>query len=121
MDSFCIIAESDQWIVVDKPPFLQAHPSKPGQTRTLWDELRGLLAFEIVCGGQISIINRLDRETSGLLIVAKTHLAARRLSMAMARRRISKEYLAVVWGWPERERWTENGPLLRQGDRQLSR
>jgi 23S rRNA pseudouridine1911/1915/1917 synthase len=118
---FRIIEESDQWIVVDKPPFLQAHPSKPGGPRTLWDELRGLLAFEIACGGQVSIINRLDRETSGLTLIAKTHAAARYLSMQMQERRIAKEYLAIVWGQPQRESWIESGPLLRQGDRQPSR
>src|SRR5687768_11150534 len=61
-----IVAEHDDWIVVSKPPFIEAHPSKPNGRRTLWHELRDLLAFELVNGGQVSIINRLDRETSGL-------------------------------------------------------
>ncbi len=115
------MAEGADWLVVDKPAFLQAHPSKPGQRGTLWDELRELLAFEIACGGQVSLINRLDRETSGLTLVATTHQGARRLSRQMAARQISKEYLAIVWGWPVEDEWTISIPILRQGDRQPSR
>lgn len=101
--------------MVDKPPFLEAHPSKPGGAWTLWDGLRELLAYEIACGGQVSIINRLDRETSGLTLIAKTQAAARDFSRQMAQRKIGKEYLALVWGWPEREEWEVEAPLLRLG------
>ena len=58
---FRVIAESDAWLVVDKPPHLEVHPSKPGRGFTLWDGLRGLLSYELANGGQVSIINRLDR------------------------------------------------------------
>jgi 23S rRNA pseudouridine1911/1915/1917 synthase len=110
-----IVDETAGWIVIDKPALLQAHPSKPDGKFTLWHALRELLAFEIVNGGQISIINRLDRETSGLTLVAKNADAARRLSRLMMRRRIEKEYLAIVWGWPERDRCEIDAPLARQG------
>jgi 23S rRNA pseudouridine1911/1915/1917 synthase len=63
---------------VDKPPFLLVHPTKPGRAPTLWKQLRELLAFEIANDGQVSIVNRLDRETSGLVLVAKTSVAARK-------------------------------------------
>jgi len=116
-----IVDETEDWIVVDKPPFLQVHPSKPDDRLTLWDYLRELLAFEIVCGGQVSIINRLDRETSGLTLVAKNRETARRLSIEMAQRRIFKEYLAVTWGWPDHEEWTIDAPILRQGEKMPSR
>jgi 23S rRNA pseudouridine1911/1915/1917 synthase len=112
-----IVAESDDWIVVDKPPFLEVHPSKPNGRRTLWDELRDLLSYELVNGGQVSIINRLDRETSGLTLVAKHRAAARELGRAMMARRIEKEYLALVWGWPERDTFEIDAPILRQGER----
>jgi len=110
-----IIEETPDWIVVDKPPFIEAHPSKPNGKQTLWDELRGLLAFEIANGGQVSLINRLDRETSGLTLVAKHHAAARALHMDMQERNFRKEYLALVWGWPERDEFEVDAPLLRQG------
>src|SRR5207237_2373333 len=77
---FKIIDETDDYAVVDKPPFLLIHPTKPDGTRTLWQELRGLFAFELAAGGQVSIVNRLDRETSGLVLVAKKADTARRRS-----------------------------------------
>jgi 23S rRNA pseudouridine1911/1915/1917 synthase len=113
--AFAVIAESDDYIVVEKPPLLLVHPTKPGGPPTLWSELAALLAFEIANGGQVSIVNRLDRETSGLVLVAKTAPAARRFGLLMQERRIAKEYLAIVWGWPAWERETVDSPLARQG------
>jgi 23S rRNA pseudouridine1911/1915/1917 synthase len=110
-----IVDESDGFLVIDKPPFLQVHPTRPEQTGTLWDELRALLAYEIANGGQVSIINRLDRETSGLTLVAKSRDAARYFSTRMMSRAFSKEYLAIVFGSPPDE-WNIDGPLLRQGN-----
>jgi 23S rRNA pseudouridine1911/1915/1917 synthase len=106
--------------VVDKPPFLLVHPTKPDGARTLWKELRNLLAFDIASGGQISIVNRLDRETSGLVFVAKTAAAARRFGLLMQRHRLRKEYLAIAWGWPEWEAKVVDAPLDRQGKHQQS-
>ena len=100
---------------MDKPPFLLTHPTKPTNQLTLWKELRELLAFEIANSGQVSIVNRLDRETSGLILVAKTSVAARRFGLLMQERRLHKEYLAIVWGWPDWETKTVNAPLARQG------
>lgn len=117
---FHLVAESDDYAVVDKPPFLLVHPTKPDGPRTLWCELRKLFAFELANGGQISLVNRLDRETSGLILVAKTAAAARQFGMLMQRGRIAKEYLALVWGWPEWEATTVDAPLARQGDHAAS-
>jgi len=112
---FSIVAETDDFAVVDKPPLLLVHPTKPGGPRTLWGELRQLFAFEIENGGQVSIINRLDRETSGLVLVAKTAAAARRFGLLMQQNRIGKEYRAIVWGWPEWDKITVEKPLGRLG------
>jgi 23S rRNA pseudouridine1911/1915/1917 synthase len=112
---FKIIDETDEYIVVDKPPLLLVHPSKPDGTATLWAELRHLLAFEIAAGGQISIVNRLDRETSGVVLVAKTTAAAREFGLCMHARRVTKEYYAIVWGWPDWESKTVDAPIVRQG------
>jgi 23S rRNA pseudouridine1911/1915/1917 synthase len=117
---FRIIDEADDYIVVDKPPFLLTHPTKPDQCTTLWKELRDLLAFEIANGGQVSIVNRLDRETSGLVLVAKTAAAARRFGLLMQEHRLHKEYLAIVWGWPEWKTTIVDAPLTRQGKHQPS-
>src|SRR6267142_6259957 len=112
---FRIVDETDDYIVVDKPPFLLTHPTKPDQRTTLWKELRELLAFEIANGGQVSIVNRLDRETSGLVLVAKNSGAARRFGLMMQEQRIAKEYLAIVKGWPEWDDKSVEAPLVRQG------
>lgn len=117
---FKIIEETDNYIVVDKPAFLLTHPTKPDQRTTLWKELRDLLAFEIANGGQVSIVNRLDRETSGLVLVAKTPEAARKFGLLMQGRQLHKEYLAIVWGWPEWKAKRVEAPMLREGKVQPS-
>jgi len=117
---FRIVDETDDYVVVDKPAFLLAHPTKPNGPATLWKELRELLAFEVANGGQVSIVNRLDRETSGLVLVAKTTAAARRFGLLMQQRRLKKEYFAIVWGWPNWETRVVEAPLDRQGKHQQS-
>jgi 23S rRNA pseudouridine1911/1915/1917 synthase len=117
---FEIIDEGDDYLVVNKPPFLLIHPTKPNGLPTLWRQLRELLAFEIASGGQVSIVNRLDRETSGLVLVAKTAAAARDFGLLMQRRSLRKEYVAIVCGWPEWEHKLVDAPLDRQGKHQHS-
>lgn len=112
---FSILDETEDYIVVDKPAPLQAHPSTPNGSWTLWHGLNALLAYELANGGQISIINRLDRETSGTVLVAKHQAAARRFGLAMQDRQIHKTYLALVHGWPEWETLDLQAPLRRKG------
>jgi 23S rRNA pseudouridine1911/1915/1917 synthase len=82
--------------------------------------LRELLAFEIASGGQVSIVNRLDRETSGLVLVAKTAAAARNFGLLMQRQQLRKDYIAIVWGWPDWEHKLIDAPLDRQSKHQHS-
>src|SRR5205814_3626344 len=118
---FKIIEETDDYIIVDKPALLLIHPTKPNGATTLWAELRQLLAFEIASGGQVSIVNRLDRETSGIVLVAKTTAAAREFGLLMQSRRVTKEYQAIVWGWPGWETKTAGAPIIRQGEIETSK
>jgi 23S rRNA pseudouridine1911/1915/1917 synthase len=111
----CILYEDQRFLVVDKPANLLVHPTGPGKPDTLWDELRRCLAFEIVNGATISFVNRLDRETSGLVLVAKTSEAARQLGLMIARHHIRKTYTAIVFGWPTDQAFVVDQPLLRQG------
>jgi 23S rRNA pseudouridine1911/1915/1917 synthase len=99
---------------------LLVHPTKPEGPPTLWAALRQVLAFELVNGGQVSIVNRLDRETSGLVLVAKNLPTARRFGKAMERRQIGKEYLALVSDWPEWEQTTIEAPIARKGEHEHS-
>jgi len=113
---FTIIDESEEWLVVDKAAGVLIHPTKPNGPRTLWDAARDLLAYEIANGAQVSIINRLDRETSGLVLLAKTRESARRFAMAMEEGRIRKRYLALVFGWPENDVLSVDAPIARLGE-----
>lgn len=111
-----VLAESDDWLVVNKPAGLLVHPTKPGGPVTMLDQLRNLLAYEIVNGGQVSIINRLDRETSGVILIAKSNTAARTGAMAMQAGQIRKTYVALVFGWPPDDAFRANGPIIRLGE-----
>ena len=120
-DSSCIVYEDHRFLVVDKPANLLVHPTKPGGPNTLWDELKQFLAYEMVNGGQIAFVNRLDRETSGLILVAKSTETARALGLLISEHRIRKTYVAIVFGWPQSDTFTVNQPLLRQGTVRLSK
>jgi 23S rRNA pseudouridine1911/1915/1917 synthase len=113
---FQILGETEDFLAVDKPAGLLTHPTKPGGPRTLWDELRALLGYELAIGGQVSLVNRLDRETSGVLLVAKSAEAARAAGIAMQNGRIEKEYLALVFGWPEWNEMIVDAPIVRLGE-----
>jgi len=112
---FTVISETENWIVVNKPAPLQVHPSRPDGGPTLWHGLRELLRYEIENGATLSIINRLDRDTSGVVLIAKNTPTARLLHKAMMRREVEKEYRAIVWGWPELDTFTVDAPILRRG------
>ncbi|HEY0793978.1 MAG TPA: RluA family pseudouridine synthase [Chthoniobacterales bacterium] len=112
---YTLLFENEDFLVLDKAPGLLVHPTKPGPVKTLWHHLRELLAYELVNGGQISLINRLDRETSGVMLVAKKHESARALHLLLQRQQVRKRYSAIVYGWPSSDRFTVDAPLLRQG------
>ncbi|MGD9896687.1 MAG: RluA family pseudouridine synthase [Candidatus Methylacidiphilaceae bacterium] len=89
----CVIFETDDFLVVDKPPFLLSHPTRRNDRPSLLSwlaENRG--------GSSFFLANRLDRETSGLMLVGKDAAAASSLGRLMEKRLIEKEYLAIVWG-----------------------
>lgn len=113
---FSIIDETDDYIVVDKPAPLQIHPGSLHGAPTLWHGLRDLLAYEMANSGQVSIINRLDRETSGVVLVAKNAAWARLFGIAMQEHQIRKTYHAIVHGWPEWETLDLDAPILRKGE-----
>ncbi|MEY3481856.1 MAG: hypothetical protein RIQ71_2631, partial [Verrucomicrobiota bacterium] len=120
-DNFRVVAEGADWIAVDKPAGLLTHPTRPDGAPTLWDGLRALLAYELANRGQLSIITRLDRETSGLVLLALTRSRARAFGLAMQRGEIEKEYLAAVVGAPGWDEKIVDAPIVRQGDVQYSK
>ena len=114
--NFVVLDETQDYIVVDKPSPLLVHPSVPGNPPTLLDGIKSLLAYEIANGASLSIINRLDRETSGVVLIAKNKIAARRFGIAMQDREIAKEYLAIVKGTPETTTFRVCEPIIRAGE-----
>jgi 23S rRNA pseudouridine1911/1915/1917 synthase len=114
--SFKVLDESEDWLVVDKPAPLIVHPANRKPEPTLLGGIEQLLAFEIENGACPAIVNRLDRDTSGVVLVAKHTAAARELGMIFERREAVKEYLAVVSGWPEADAWQCAEPIVRAGE-----
>ena len=114
--NFRVLAESDDWIVVDKPAPLIVHPANRKPEPTLLGGIEQLLAYDIANGACPAVVNRLDRETSGVVVVAKHTAAARALGMIFQRREAAKEYLAIVTGWPEVAAWECGAPILRAGE-----
>ncbi|RKP00600.1 hypothetical protein CXG81DRAFT_13052, partial [Caulochytrium protostelioides] len=83
-----------QLVVVDKPPSVPVHPSG----RYHFQTLTALLAAPPLALGELYPVNRIDRLTSGIVLLARTPRAAARMGAAMAARRLAKTYLAVVRG-----------------------
>jgi 23S rRNA pseudouridine1911/1915/1917 synthase len=95
--------EDEHLAVVVKPAGLVVHPGHGRRTGTLVHALLGRGIALAPAGGRDrpGIVHRLDRETSGLLVVAKTDAAHRALTTAFAERRVRKTYAALVWGRPD--------------------
>ena len=94
------VFEDEHLAVLDKPAGLVVHPGPGHWDDTLVNVLVGR-GTELSAGsseGRPGIVHRLDRDTSGLLLVAKTELAHRRLATAIERRAVTRVYAAVVWG-----------------------
>lgn len=98
-----VVHEDEHLAVIDKPAGLVVHPGHGRRTGTLVNALLGLGVPLAAAGGteRPGIVHRLDRETSGLLVVAKTDAAHRALVAMFARREIRKIYHALVWGHPD--------------------
>lgn len=98
-----ILEETPDFYVINKPGWVVCHPSKNGP----WSSLVGALR-EYSGRDRLHLVSRLDRETSGLVIVAKNHGAASRLQTAFARRNTRKEYWAILVGSLAEFRRTES-------------
>jgi 23S rRNA pseudouridine1911/1915/1917 synthase len=112
-----VVLEDEHVIVVDKPAGVVVHPSAGHRTGTLAQALAGRAA-----GGtdpwRPGIVHRLDRDTSGLLVVAKSDAALRALQDQIRTREMTREYLALVDGRPDARTGTIDAPIGRdRGDR----
>jgi len=107
-----LVYEDDDLLVVDKPAGVVVHPAPGHEHGTL---VQGLIARGIAGGHESrpGVVHRLDRDTSGLLIVARTAAAHRRLVDQMARREIARRYVALVVGDLPHDDATIDAPLGR--------
>jgi 23S rRNA pseudouridine1911/1915/1917 synthase len=109
-----VVYEDEHLAVINKPAGLVVHPA-PGH----WDDtlVNALIARGTTLAGgaegRPGIVHRLDRDTSGLMVIAKTDLAHRRLGAMLAARRIHRRYAALAWGHLDESPQTIDAPLGR--------
>ena len=112
-----ILYEDDDVIVVNKPAGLVTHPAYGHKTGTLVNAVLGRLSSRTGReAGRPGIVHRLDKDTSGVMIVAKNDVAQLALSRQLQGQRFAKEYLALVWGDPGDTDTVVDAPLERDAD-----
>ena len=103
-----VLFEDDHVLVLNKPPGIVVHPAPGNWTGTL---VNALLHYFQVSGGTVSsvggkerpgLVHRLDKDTSGVMVIAKTDQAHRHLSAQFKQHTIRRMYEAIVWGVPKR-------------------
>jgi 23S rRNA pseudouridine1911/1915/1917 synthase len=111
VEPFKIAYEDEHLLVIDKAAGVVVHPAKAHREDTLSQLLAGSAR-----GGdpdRAGIVHRLDRDTSGLLVVARSELAHAKLQRALQQREIEREYLALVIGRPPARSGTIEAPIGR--------
>ncbi len=121
-----IVYEDDDLAVINKPAGMMVHA---GAGATDDDRNRGTLVNALLhrfaqlseVGGETrpGIVHRLDKETSGLILVARNDVAHRNLSKQFSGREVKKRYIALVHGWPERPRGTITAEISRDAIRRI--
>ena len=134
MPEIPVLYEDSFIVLIDKPPTIAVHP--PASARTPWREptvaswfaARREAADDVDLPappgepGRPGIVHRLDRETSGVMVLAKTQVALEELRLQFKARTVSKEYRAVAYGEPRFDSDWIDKPLAthpRQGDRMV--
>jgi 23S rRNA pseudouridine1911/1915/1917 synthase len=110
-----IVFEDDELAVVNKPAGMVVHPAPGHRTGTLVNALLWKMPDIEGVGGRLrpGIVHRLDRDTSGLLVVAKSDRAHQALSNALRRRSVKRLYVAAVWGHLTESPLTIDAPIAR--------
>ncbi|MCU0621832.1 MAG: RluA family pseudouridine synthase, partial [Gemmatimonadales bacterium] len=109
-----VVFEDEHLLVLDKPAGLVVHPAPGHWDDTLVNALvaRGT-ALSAGTEGRPGLVHRLDRDTSGLMVVAKHDLAHRRLAHAIAARRVQRVYAALAWGHLDQSPTVIEAPIAR--------
>ena len=109
-----VVYEDSDLMVVNKPPNQVVHPGHGNYTGTL---LNGLIYYNENLpennDGRPGLVHRIDKDTSGLLVVAKSQIALTKLAEQFFHKQIERKYLAIVWGVPNPSKGTINENLSR--------
>ncbi|MFN8572869.1 MAG: RluA family pseudouridine synthase [Gemmatimonadaceae bacterium] len=111
-----VVYEDDSLMVVNKPAGMVVHPAPGNWSGTLVNALMGRRSDvddPNPTADRSGLVHRLDKDTSGLLLVAKSERVHRLLSAALAARRVSRRYAAMSWGHLDAETLTVDQPLAR--------
>jgi 23S rRNA pseudouridine1911/1915/1917 synthase len=102
-------------VVIDKPAGLVVHPAAGHADRTLVNALLFHVRDLSGIGGELrpGIVHRLDKDTSGVMVIAKNDDAHRKLTAAWSTDAVRKEYVAIVYGTPSQMRGTIDAPIAR--------
>ncbi|MBR2971589.1 MAG: RluA family pseudouridine synthase [Clostridia bacterium] len=111
-----IVYEDDYIIAVNKPRNMPVHPSRGNHLPTVANAVRSYLGHPFV----FRAVNRLDRDTSGIVLIAKDRLSGAKLYQAMKDRKIDKTYLAVVEGIPN-SHGIIDAPITREAEGEIKR
>lgn len=112
-----VLYEDEDIIAVDKPTNMPTHPSKGNSLPTLANAVMGYYGGNFV----FRSVNRLDRDTSGIVVIAKNRLSASELSKSMKRGLWEKKYHAVVCGVPKENHRVIDAPIERVCDGNIKR
>ena len=116
-----VLFEDEHLLVVDKAAGMVVHPAPGNWSGTLVNALKGRGQGLAAGGGdeRAGLVHRLDKDTSGLMVVAKTDQAHRVLSKAISERRITRRYAAMCWGHLDGEKVTVEQPVGRDPNDRL--
>ncbi len=110
-----IMYEDEELLVVDKPAGMVVHPAPGNWTGTLVNALkgRGQSLAEGASEERAGLVHRLDKDTSGLIVVAKTDKTLRALGKAITERRVARRYATLSWGHIEKDMIGVDQPIAR--------
>ena len=112
-----VVYEDEYLLVVDKPTNMPTHPSRGNSLPTLANAVMSMQGESFV----FRAVNRLDRDTSGLVLIAKDAHTANKLSQSMKKHEFSKKYLALIDGIPQKKQDTICAPIRRESEGSIKR
>ena len=112
-----IVYEDDHVIAVNKPKNMPVHPSRGNHLPTVANAIRAYVGHPFV----FRAINRLDRDTSGIVLIAKDRVSGAKLYQSMKDRHFGKTYVALVEGIPSEKHGFINAPIAREAEGEMRR